>query len=175
MGRFLFLLFVVLPVLDVWLIFRIGGLLGFWSTVGLVLLTGFVGAWMARREGGRVLGDWQAALAGGQAPSEGVLGGVLVFVGGLFLVTPGVITDVFGFLLLVPPVRRWLATKLKAWAERRVAEGSMQVSVGGMGGGMMWQSSWKSSADAHVIDVDGDDLPVRALAAPAPTDPKSDE
>lgn len=126
MGR-LFLLFTAVPLLDLWLLLAIGDAIGFWPTVGLVLLTGFAGATLARVEGLRVLGEWRAALAAGRLPEAGVLSGVLVLVGAVLLVTPGVLTDVAGLALLVPVTRRLAARGLRAWLDRQLRSGRVRV------------------------------------------------
>src|SRR5512133_3368082 len=104
MGK-LFLLFTALPLLDLWVLLRIGGAIGFWNTIALVVATGLAGAWLAKLEGART-------------PDEGVLSGALVLAGGLLLVSPGVITDALGLVLLFPPTRRVVATALRRWLER---------------------------------------------------------
>jgi UPF0716 protein FxsA len=128
----LFLLFTAVPLLDLWLLLAIGDVIGFWPTLGLVLLTGFAGATLARLEGLRVLGAWRAALAAGRLPEEGVLSGVLVLVGAVLLVTPGVVTDVVGLALLVPASRRLAARGLRAWLARQIRSGRVRV-VSGVG------------------------------------------
>jgi UPF0716 protein FxsA len=125
-GR-LFLLFVAVPLLDLWLLLRIGRGLGFWPTIALVVVTGMTGAWLAKIEGLRVLRAWQRAVAEGRLPEEGVLSGALVLVGALLLVTPGVITDVAGLALLFPPTRRLAARGLRRWLERQVRTGRVRV------------------------------------------------
>lgn len=109
LGKLL-LLFTVVPVVELYLLITIGQHLGPALTIGLVLVTGLLGASLARREGARVLRNWQEAMAHGEMPKEGVVSSLLVLVGGVLLVTPGVVTDVTGLLLLVP------------WSRRRVAE-----------------------------------------------------
>jgi UPF0716 protein FxsA len=123
----LFLLFTILPVLDLWLLLRIGGAIGFWPAVALVIGTGLLGAALARTEGFRVLRSWQTALAAGRLPEEGVLSGVLVLVGAALLVTPGVITDAVGLLLLLPPVRKLVAAALRRRLAGQVAAGRVRV------------------------------------------------
>ncbi len=136
MGLWLFLLFTVVPVVELYLLLQVGAVIGGWPTVGLVLFTGAVGAALARREGLRVLRDWQTALGAGRLPSEGVLSGLLVLVGGVLLVTPGLLTDVAGFSLLVPWTRRVVAGWLRRWAKTRlqVAQVQMQVASAPFGG-----------------------------------------
>lgn len=119
----LVLLFTVVPLVELYLLLLIGGWLGFWPTVGLVLVTGLFGAWLAKREGLRAIERWRSSLSRGQMPEEGVLGGVLLLVGGVLLVTPGVLTDVTGLALLVPASRRRIARWLRPWIHRRIERG----------------------------------------------------
>ena len=127
MGKWLLLLFTVVPLVELYLLLALGRLLGFWETVGIVLVTGALGAWLAKSEGLRVVRRWQGALARGVMPEEGVLGGLLVLVGGVLLVTPGVLTDVVGLSLLLPLTRKPIAAMLRRAAERRIADGTIQV------------------------------------------------
>jgi UPF0716 protein FxsA len=151
LGKLL-LLFTVVPLVELYLLLFIGDVVGFWPTVGIVLFTGVLGAWLAKREGLRVFRKWQEALAEYRMPEEGVLGGVLVLVGGVLLVTPGVLTDLVGFLLLVPPTRRLVAAVVRRRVERRIADGSIHVvtytSAGTVGR--------RSAAPPGVIDVEGE-------------------
>lgn len=133
MGKLLFLLFTVLPALEIYLLVSIGSHVGVLPTLALVVVTGFVGAALAKREGLRVLRESQRLLSQGQVPEEGVLGAVLVLVGGVLLVAPGVITDVVGLLLLIPPTRRLVAKGLRRWLDRGVRNGSVRFSSVGFG------------------------------------------
>ena len=132
MGR-LFLLFTIVPLVELYLLTRLSGWIGFGYTLLIVLLTGVGGASLARSQGARVLEEWQGAMHTGTMPAEGVLGGVLVLVGGVLLVTPGVLTDLLGFSLLVPVTRALWAVVLRRWLEARVADGSVHVAQGGFG------------------------------------------
>jgi len=116
----LFLLFTVVPLLELFLLLQLGQRIGVEATVLLVLTTGVLGAVFAKLEGLRVLTTWRTALAQGRLPPDGVLSGVLVLLGGAFLVAPGVLTDVTGLLLLIPPSRRWIARLIKHRLERRL-------------------------------------------------------
>ena len=109
----LVLLFTLLPFVELWLLLLIGGRIGPGPTVGILVLTGIAGATLARLEGFKVLRDWRSALAHGRLPEAGVLQGVLVLAGALLLLTPGVLTDAVGFLLLVPASRRFVAARLR--------------------------------------------------------------
>ena len=127
MGKLL-VLFTVVPLVELWLLLSIGDRIGFWPTVGIAIGTAVLGAVLAKREGRRVLGAWRDAVSGGRIPDEGITGGILVLLGAALLVTPGVLTDVAGLLLLFPPSRRWIAAAVRARMERRFA------ASGGLGG-----------------------------------------
>ncbi len=127
MGKKLFVLFVIVPLLELYLLIQLGDICGFWPTLGLVVLTGALGAWLARLEGFRVLAQWQQALQAGRLPPDGVLGGVLLLVGAVLLIAPGLITDVVGLLLLLPQSRHVAALWLRPWVQRRIDAGSVRV------------------------------------------------
>lgn len=128
----LFLLFTLVPLLELILLLRLGGLIGVWPTIGLVVVTGFVGAWLARREGARSWRAVQGELASGRLPGNELLHGALVLVAGVVLVTPGVITDAAGLALLVRPVRRKLIAGLRRRFEARLAAGPGGVGPAGL-------------------------------------------
>jgi UPF0716 protein FxsA len=110
-GKFL-LLFIIVPLIEAMLLAKIGAAIGWMNTIGLVVVTGFIGAWLFKLEGGRAWRQWQESLAQGKTPPDGVLGGVLLLLGGALLITPGVITDAVGVLLLLAPTRRVIAAWL---------------------------------------------------------------
>ena len=138
--RWLLLLFVVVPLIELYLLLFIGSQIGFWPTVAIVLVTGVVGASLAKREGLRVWHSYREALSQGRLPDEGIVGGLLVLLGGALLVTPGMLTDVVGFLLLLPQTRRFFADRIRAVIEKKLDQGVVQVmgvhpdGPGGFGG-----------------------------------------
>ncbi len=166
MGKLLLFLFTVVPLVELYLLLWVGRLVGFWPTVGIVLATGLLGAALAKHEGVRVLMRWQSALAEGRVPEEGLLDGVLVFVGGLFLITPGVLTDAFGLLMLIPPTRRFMARLLRSRAEKAVRSGTLHV-VTVQGGRRV---EWSSAGQRGVIDVEGHEVPIERPALDTPKD-----
>jgi UPF0716 protein FxsA len=153
------LLFTVVPLVELYLLLLIGDFLGFWPTVTVVIATALVGAWLAKREGRRVLGQWRESLSAGRMPEEGVLGGVLLLVGGVLLVTPGVLTDVVGLALLVPFTRArvadWLRPRIEARLQRGVDAGSIQVVNVGSG---FSEDVRRSAGPRQVIDVEGTEV-----------------
>lgn len=130
LGKLL-LLFTVIPVVELYLLITIGESLGAVATVALVLGTGLVGASLAKREGSRVLRNWQRSLELGEMPKEGVTSSLLVLVGGVLLVTPGVVTDLTGLLLLVPWTRRLAAGVVNKQLAHRLETRSFMVGPEG--------------------------------------------
>ncbi|MGB5367695.1 MAG: FxsA family protein [Polyangiales bacterium] len=156
MGR-LFLLFTVVPLVELYLLIAVGRVLGPMATIGLVLVTGAVGAWFARLEGARVIRRWQEAMARQQIPKDGVIDGFLIFIGGLMLITPGILTDIAGLSMVMPPTRRVIAGFVRGWVERQIAAGRVQVYAPGYSGG--------PGRPQEVIDVEGEVVEVVEVVA----------
>lgn len=117
----------VVPIIELALLIEIGRRVGVWYTVALVLLTGSAGLTVARMQGLSILTKLSSELSQGQIPGNTIVDGVLLLIGAVLLITPGVLTDLAGLLLLVPPVRavvrEWLKARLKSW----VSSGSVWV------------------------------------------------
>lgn len=126
MGLLVFL-FVLLPFLDVILLFRLGRVIGFVPTLTLVVSMGLMGAMLAKNQGRRMLLDWQSAIARGTVPEEGVIGGMLALLGAVLLILPGVLTDVLGLVLLVPVLRRPFARAISGFLSQRLVRGNVRV------------------------------------------------
>lgn len=126
------LLFVLVPLAELFLLLQVGEWIGLWWTLGLVVATGVAGAALARIEGLRTLWAFRGELARGKLPSQSIQDGLAVLVGGALLLTPGLLTDVFGFSLLLPPTRRWIQARVRRAIERRIRDGSVQVRVMGV-------------------------------------------
>ncbi|WP_224245375.1 FxsA family protein [Hyalangium gracile] len=139
MAKYLLLAFIVVPVLELYLLVVLGRQLGLAPTLGLLLVTALLGSVLAKREGRRVLRSWQTQVAQGRVPEEGILSGALVLLGGLLLILPGFITDAVGLFLLLPPTRRWVAGRVRRSMERGMATGSMRVTT--------W--TWSGSAQSR--------------------------
>jgi UPF0716 protein FxsA len=104
MLRFLIVFLLVLPFADMYVLFQVSSMLGFWQTMALVLLTGLIGAELIRREGRHVLMKLQQSVTGGEI-SRNMMEGLIILLCGIFLLTPGFITDIVGFLLIFRPLR----------------------------------------------------------------------
>jgi UPF0716 protein FxsA len=131
MALILVLLFILLPIAEIYVIIKVGEAIGVWPTIALLILDGFLGAALLRHQGRAAWRRFNEALAAGRVPAREVFDGAMVIVGGAFLLAPGFITDVIGLLLLIPLSRamfRGIATKLAlgraAFAVRTVRFGS---------------------------------------------------
>ena len=139
--RRLAILFVVVPLVELVLLIQLGRTVGFWPTLALVLITGVSGAMLARLEGLRVLVQVQREVASGRIPGQALLDGLSVLIGGVLLLTPGLLTDLLGFSLLLSGPRNWIQRGVRRRLERAIASGSIRVvSVNpwGRGGWSTW-------------------------------------
>lgn len=141
----LFLLFVVLPAVELSLLIEIGSRIGTVETLLLIVVTGMVGASLARHQGLQVLRSVEIETAQGRLPGEALADGMIILLAAALLVTPGVLTDIAGFLCLVPVTRRVFRSLLWRWFEQRVQKGraNMTVHFGGFG----------EPPDGDVVDV----------------------
>ncbi|WP_108335766.1 FxsA family protein [Vibrio cholerae] len=120
-------LFIAVPVIEIALFIQVGGVLGVWPTIALVLLTAIVGASLVRSQGLQTLLTVQQRLAQGQLPAQQILEGVMLAVAGVLLLTPGFFTDILGMLVLLPAPRAYFAKQLMS----RVVVGNIHASGAG--------------------------------------------
>lgn len=113
-------LFIIVPLIEMAILIEIGQRIGTWKALFLVIITGLIGGILARLEGLEVWRRLQDELARGQVPQESLVSGLLVLIGGVLLITPGLITDIVGFLLLIPITRRLFLKPLKKKFASRV-------------------------------------------------------
>jgi len=113
----LFGAFVIVPIAEIATFIQVGDVIGLWPTLGIILLTAFLGTGLLRYQGLATLNQAQGALNEGELPLTSVIHGVFLLVAGLLLLTPGFITDGIGFLLFIPPLRlliaKWAIEKFK--------------------------------------------------------------
>ncbi|KAB8187158.1 FxsA family protein [Microbispora catharanthi] len=109
----LFLGFLLVPILEIWILIRVGSAIGGWETVALLIADSILGAWLVRREGRRAWAALRTAIESGRMPDRELTDGALIVAGGALLLAPGFLTDVFGFFMILPftrPIaRRWLS------------------------------------------------------------------
>ena len=157
MGRLL-LLFILVPAVELALLIELGRMIGTPGTLAIILLTGAVGASLARHQGLRVLRDLQAESAAGRLPADSIMDGVIILLAGALLITPGILTDVFGFLCLVPATRALGKRAIRRRFERAVREGGV-VLMGDLKGPS------EPGAGGPIVDVSAEPDP-----PPAPRD-----
>ena len=140
-GRLL-LLFVFLPMIELYLLIVLGSRIGPMPTIGLIVLTGIIGATLARQQGLSTLAKIQNELRQGRAPTQELVEGAMILVGGLVLLTPGILTDIFGFAMMVPGIRKSMAKQFNV----RIPKGFTSANADS-------QTGSKSRQDDDVIDV----------------------
>ena len=126
--RFLFLIFVGLPIIEMWLLLKIGAVIGPLPTIAMVVTTAVIGAALLKQQGLDTLTRAQQRMNSGQVPATEILEGLMLAVGGALLLTPGFVTDAIGFACLIAPLRRMLVAAL-------IKRGVMQVQVNQFSGG----------------------------------------
>ncbi len=103
--RILFFLFIVMPIIEMLVLIKVGGMIGAWNTIGLVLLTAMLGMALLKQQGPRTLLRAQTKMQKGELPAKEMIEGIFLAVGGALLLTPGFVTDALGFCCLLPGIR----------------------------------------------------------------------
>ncbi len=123
----LIMLFTVIPIIELMLLLRINQYIGFGYTILLVFLTGVVGAFLAKQQGRGILHRIKRDMAQGQMPGDELVNGLCVLIGGALLLTPGIITDIAGFSLVIPSTRHALKQSIKRKMKQMIREGTVHV------------------------------------------------
>jgi len=122
-------LFVGLPILELVVLLKVHEIFHFWPTFLLVVLTGVVGVSLVKRQGLAMLKKIQSEMAIGNVPTPQIIDGVMILIAGAFLITPGLITDTAGFLLLIPFIRKNIRFWIKRKLEQKIRKGEVQVNI----------------------------------------------
>jgi len=125
--RYLFLLIIVIPALDIGVLLFSGKTIGVWPTIALIILTGVIGAYLAKREGLQTIRRVQEQLSYGQLPGDALLDGICILIGGTLLLTPGFMTDVSGFFFLFPPTRKPIKILIIKMWQRKINKGNIKI------------------------------------------------
>ncbi len=120
-------LFTLVPALELVIIIQLGRVIGFVPTLAMIAVLGVVGAALAKSQGLRVVRSIQADLAAGRVPAYGLVDGLIILLAGALLITPGLLTDTVGLLLLIPPVRNVVKNRARAAMERALRSGAIRV------------------------------------------------
>ena len=152
MGRLL-LLFVALPAIELALLIELGQRIGTLATLTLIVVTGLAGASLARSQGLQVLKQVQARVSMGEMPAEPLLDGLLILIAAALLVTPGVLTDGFGFLCLLPAFRSVVKRELLRRLQNAVAENRVDIEFHGRSGFETKPRGWEPPGVERARDV----------------------
>ena len=146
MGSILLIALIVVPIAEIALFIEVGGFIGFWPTMAIIILTALAGTTLLRRQGLAVLRKAQASLEENRFPIDVVFDGLCLLVAGVFLLTPGFFTDTVGLLLFVPPVRAAIG---RALAQVLAARGGVEIQGAG---------SFSGPRPGNVIDGEFQDI-----------------
>ena len=145
--RFLLLIFIIVPIVEMWLLIQVGGVIGAVPTIAAVLMTAVIGLALLRRQGLSTLLRVNQRMASGELPAEEMLEGIILAVSGALLLTPGFFTDAIGFVGLTPLLRQWVVRRLVG-----------RVNVfpgGGVGGASFRQETKGNTLEGEYWNEDG--------------------
>lgn len=125
--RYLLLLIIIVPAAEMGILLASGQIIGVWPTILLIILTGVIGSYLAKKQGIATYYQLQRQMQTGQLPGDALLDGVCILVGGTLLLTPGFITDILGFLLLFPVTRISFKKLMTNWIQKRIRNGNMKI------------------------------------------------
>lgn len=120
----LLILFVIVPVTELYILIEVGKKIGSLTTIGIIILTGIIGAYLVKSQGFMILRKIQNDLNEGIMPGDSLIQGAIILAGGILLLTPGFVTDIIGFIFLIPVSRRVVKKFLLKWLKGKIKEGN---------------------------------------------------
>ena len=156
----LVILFIVVPIAELFVIIKVGGLIGVWPTLALLLADALVGSLLLRHQGRGAWRRFNAAIAERRFPGREVADGVMIVIGGTLLLTPGFITDVFGLVFLIPPTRAIIRKLGRGYFTRRFVVVGMSSRAAG------------AAARHYDFDATAEEAPPNGAASPQPRLPE---
>jgi UPF0716 protein FxsA len=177
----LILLFIVVPIAELYVIIQVGELIGVWPTLGLLLLDAVLGSLLLKHQGRSAWRRFNAALAERRFPGKEVADGVLIIIGGTLLISPGFLSDIVGIFLLLPPTRAISRRLLRRFTLGRVTivgfpggRGRFGGGSGGFGGGGGFGAPGSGPTRDYDYDVEAEEVPTNGTSAGNRL-PRSDE
>lgn len=157
----LLLLFIVIPAVELILLIKIGTKIGLFPTLAIIIFTGFLGAFLTKLQGALALNKFRIAMMQGRLPKDEVLDGVMILLAGAVLLTPGFLTDIAGFSLLIPAFRKPIGRWIGKWLKNNIKFSVVTSTPAGTPGQSQRRSSQGDviEADAEVIEKESDELP----------------
>lgn len=126
MGKIL-LFIIVTPIIDLYILIKASQNMGFWTTIGLIIATGIAGYYLAKSEGKIVLSNINNQLSQGRVPGEELLTGLSILIGGIFLVVPGIVTDIIGITMILPGTREIYKNIIRRYFTNRIKRGNTRI------------------------------------------------
>jgi UPF0716 protein FxsA len=120
----LLLLFLIVPATELYILIEVGKKIGSLTTIGIIILTGIIGAYLVKDQGFMILKKIQNDLNEGSMPGDNLIQGAIILAGGIFLLTPGFVTDIVGFILLIPLSRNIVKKCLLNWLRKKIKDGN---------------------------------------------------
>lgn len=130
----LILIFTMVPIIELTLLIKIGQHVGILFTILLVAFTGIAGVSLARSQGYRIIKRIKSSLNRGEMPADDLIGGLLILIGGTMLLTPGLLTDLTGFSLIIPVGRTFYTRIIKSWFKKYMKKNNLNFNKGFSGG-----------------------------------------
>lgn len=118
-------IFVLVPIIELFILLEIGKRIGVTLTIVIVIITGVIGAYLVKRQGFHILFRIENQMNEGILPADSFLEGLLLLIGGIFLITPGILTDLVGFLLIIPQSRFIVFQYIKQWLSHKIKKQDM--------------------------------------------------
>jgi UPF0716 protein FxsA len=122
-------LLILMPILDLYILIRASQTMGFWTTILLIILTGIAGYYLAKSEGKLVIRNINREMSQGNVPGNELLNGLCILVGGLFLLMPGIVTDIIGITMVIPGTRDHYKEYFKRWLKKMVDKGYTNIII----------------------------------------------
>lgn len=140
----LLIAFIAVPLIEIALFIQVGGAIGLWSTLGIVVLTAVLGTYLVRQQGGMAISQLRGKMSNLQDPTEALANGAMILFSGALLLTPGFFTDAFGFALLVPAIR----TRLIVMVRERVKMQQFKYNTAQGGNGTVIDGEFQDLSDS---------------------------
>ena len=120
----LLILFIIVPVTELYILIEVGKRIGSLTTIGIIIFTGIIGAYLVKGQGFMILKKIQNDLNEGIMPGDSLIQGAIILAGGILLLTPGFVTDILGFIFLIPVSRNVVKKYLLKWLRGKIKEGN---------------------------------------------------
>lgn len=117
----------IIPLIEIYILFKISEVTSIWTTIVIVIITGFAGAYLTKREGTAIISSIKSEINEGRVPGNQLINGLCVLIGGVLLVTPGLLTDITGFTLVMPITRQFYIKLIRRWLTNMINMGSINI------------------------------------------------